>query len=103
MLYSCIAQEADRLVPLQRALEWCHTANHAQVLGQRPLPHYETSAKTALHVESAFEELAHLALAYEDYKRQSTPQLFVPPATVPIDLRRQQSSMSTGRGSDSCC
>lgn len=70
-------------------------------MGSLPLPHYETSAKTAINVDEAFHEVARLALQYEDYKRRSQPQLFVPPVTEPIDLRRHDSSMSTG--GDPCC
>jgi Ras-related protein Rab-7A len=92
---------SDRLVPFQRAEDWCREAAGAQVMGSRPLEHFETSAKTAVNVDEAFHEVARLALQYEDYKRRSQPQLFVPPTTEPIDLRHQSSSMSN-RG-DSCC
>jgi hypothetical protein len=70
------------------------------------LPHFETSAKTAESVDEAFQEVARRALVYEDYKRRSQPQLFVPPSssnTDPINLRHQTSSMSVGRSSQQCC
>lgn len=103
-------QEADRLVPKSRADQWCihaggsHTPSGAGGIAiptSAPLPHYETSAKTALNVEEAFSEAATLALVHEEQRRRSQPQLFIPPTTEPIDLRHQTSSMSsTG---DTCC
>lgn len=96
-------KEKDRMVPLHRAEEFCRVAAGAhQMMGAMPLQHYETSAKTAVNVEDAFHEVARLALQYEDYKRRSQPQLFVPPPTDPIDLRRQTSSMSDGRAPNCC-
>jgi GTPase SAR1 family protein len=102
----------QRKVPPARALEWCQT--HAKPIpgmmmtptSSFGLPHYEASAKTGVVVEDVFAEIARLALQYEDYRRRSQPQLFVPP--VPgqqptIDLRRQQSSFSQQHGNDNCC
>ncbi len=95
------SQTQDRLVPREAAEEWCRTAASATIMGSQPLPHFETSAKTAESVEEAFQEAARRALIYEDYKKRSQPQLFVPPAHQPINLRHQASSMSTeGNG---CC
>eukprot|EP00934_Nitzschia_sp_Nitz4_P003480 Nitzschia sp. Nitz4//scaffold94_size78252//33512//34540//NITZ4_005468-RA/size78252-processed-gene-0.99-mRNA-1//1//CDS//3329560380//3470//frame0 len=91
----------DRLVPLEAAEEWCRTAASATITGSQPLPHYETSAKTAESVEEAFQEAARRALIYEDYKKRSQPQLFVPPKQEPIQLRHQNSSMSASGGG--CC
>lgn len=97
-------KEANRRIPVQRAEEWCQQQSTAVGVygGSLPLPHFQTSAKTASSVEDAFHELARLALSYEDYKRRSQPQLFVPPTSEPIDLRRQASSTisETGQG---CC
>ena len=99
-------QQNDRLVPLERAEEWCRRASQAFAMGtSRPLAHFETSAKTAINVDDAFQEAARLALQYESYKQRATPQLFVPPAHgnhQPIDLRHQNSTMSTG-SQDTCC
>lgn len=59
-------------------------------MGSIPLSHFETSAKTSLNVDQAFEEVARLALQYEDFKqRTQPPQLFVPPSVPPLDLRRE--------------
>lgn len=109
-----IDKEKDRLVPPQRAEEWCRAAagitstssgGGTMVGGGLPLSHYETSAKTAVNIDEAFHEVARLALQYEDYKRKSQPQLFVPPPIDPIDLRRQPSSMSDNNDDyqQGCC
>jgi Ras-related protein Rab-7A len=89
-----VDKEKDRKVPRQRVEEWCSQA------ASTGLTHFETSAKTASNVEEAFHEVSRLALQYEDYKRRSQPQLFVPPAADPIDLRRSDTSMSDR---DTCC
>lgn len=105
-----VDKELDRRVPRQAAEEWCNGGNSNTLGGgyygsssAPPLTHMETSAKTAINVEEAFQELARLALQYENYKRQSQPQLFVPPSTLPIDLRREESSFNDDRAGDSCC
>ncbi|GAX12898.1 Ras-related protein Rab-7A [Fistulifera solaris] len=90
-------KQNERLVPAQRAEEWC-----LRVGGNRPLYRVETSAKTALNVDEAFEELARLALQYGDYKRRTQPQLFVPPKVPPIDLRHSVSSTVSDKN-DKCC
>lgn len=90
----------DRLVPLERAEDWCR---RAVAMGMsRPLAHFETSAKTAVNVEEAFQEAARQALQYEAYKQRSTPQLFVPPTHAPIDLRHQ-SSVNSVQSVGPCC
>jgi GTPase SAR1 family protein len=88
-------------VPREAAEEWCVRAASATIMGSQPLPHFETSAKTAESVDEAFQEAARRALVYEDYKKRSQPQLFVPPANEPINFGRQNSSMSTNGAS--CC
>ena len=90
------------MVPPEQAEEWCRTAASATIMGSQPLPHFETSAKTSESVEEAFLEAARRALMYEDYKKRSQPQLFVPPAHEPINLRRQQSS-TISTGDSGCC
>jgi Ras-related protein Rab-7A len=99
-------KERDRRVPRQAAEEWCNNGGsmmqypHSQV---SPLRHMETSCKTAVNVEEAFIEIARLALQYEDYKRRSQPQLFVPPSTLPVDLRREESSFDDDRRNGGAC
>jgi len=90
----------DRLVPREQAEEWCRSAASATIMGSQPLPHFETSAKTAESVDDAFQEVARRALVYEDYKRRSQPQLFIPPPNVPISLRQQQMNYSDA---GTCC
>jgi Ras-related protein Rab-7A len=102
-----VDKERDRRVPRQVAEDWCNNGGSAlryPSTPASPLQHMETSAKTAINVEEAFIELARLALQYEDYKRRSQPQLFVPPSNLPIDLRREESSFDDDRrNGDSCC
>jgi Ras-related protein Rab-7A len=106
----------ERKIPLHRGQEWCqqHASNdeHLSAIAgpshsgsmTAPLPHFETSAKTAVNVEDAFLELARLALHYEDYKRRSNPQLFIPPMAPTIDLRRQDSNNNEqSNGMNQCC
>lgn len=96
-------KERDRRVPFQAAEQWCQGSGSSVFGTSQPLPHMETSAKTAVNVEEAFNEVARLALNYEEYKRRSTPQLFVPPEAQPIDLRRQESAYYGDRRDDGCC
>mmetsp|Transcript_14354 Transcript_14354/g.29708 ORF Transcript_14354/g.29708 Transcript_14354/m.29708 type:complete len:237 (-) Transcript_14354:607-1317(-) len=85
-----IDKSNDRLVPREQAEEWCRTAAAATITGSQPLPHFEASAKTSESVEDAFQEAARRAIVYEEYKKRSQPQLFVPPQHgEPINLRRQ--------------
>jgi Ras-related protein Rab-7A len=106
-----IDKEHDRRVPRQVAEEWCNSGGNIMMARYNATPtaslrHMETSSKTALNVDEAFMELARLALQYEDYKRRSQPQLFVPPSTLPIDLRREDSGNDSDdrfRNGDSCC
>ncbi|KAG7342509.1 small GTP-binding domain protein [Nitzschia inconspicua] len=100
-----IDKTQDRLVPREQAEEWCRMAASNTILGSQPLPHFETSAKTSESVDEAFQEVARRALYYEEYKRRSQPQLFVPPSTnTTINLRSQTSSMSLGNnGQQQCC
>jgi Ras-related protein Rab-7A len=90
----------ERLVPVDRAEDWCR---RAVAMGMsRPLAHFETSAKTAINVEEAFQEAARQALQYEAYKQRSTPQLFVPPTHPPIDFR-SQNSVNSVQSVGPCC
>jgi len=97
-------KERDRRVPRHAAEEWCRGSGSSVFGTNHPLPHLETSAKTAVNVDEAFHEVARLALNYEDYKRRAQPQLFVPPVATPIDLRKQESAYyNDGRRDDGCC
>jgi Ras-related protein Rab-7A len=103
-----IDKEHDRRVPRQVVEEWCNNGGSAIArYTNSSLRHMETSSKTATNVDDAFMELARLALQYEDYKRRSQPQLFIPPSTLPIDLRRDDSGYDDNndrsRHGDRCC
>ena len=107
-----IDKERDRRVPLPVAEAWCQQGGRGGGGGgsssfyygmSQAIPHLQTSAKTAVNVDEAFNEVARLALNYEAHKRQSTPQLFVPPSSEPIDLRRQESGYYADRRDDGCC
>jgi hypothetical protein len=96
-------QAADRLVPRTRAEEWCIKAASGGGIGMpvtQSLPHYETSAKTAINVEEAFTHVATLAMAYEERKRKSQPQLFIPPTErIDLDAHRRQAAANQ----ETCC
>jgi len=73
------------------------------IIGSQPLPHFEASAKTSESVEEAFQEAARLALVYEDYKKKSQPQLFIPPHNEPINLRGQRNGGNVGNNKPKQC
>jgi len=97
-----VDKASDRLVPREQADEWCRTAAGATIMGSQPLPHFEASAKTSESVEDAFQEAARRAIGYEEYKKRSQPQLFVPPQMgEPINLRRR--SQADDKSQQICC
>jgi len=95
----------DRLVTCERAEDWCRTAASATIMGSQPLPHFECSAKTSESVEDAFQEAARRAIVYEEYKKRSQPQLFLPPPmganNEPINLRGHHDQGN--KKPDQCC
>lgn len=99
----------DRLVSREQALDWCRTAAINTIMGLQPLPYYEASAKTSESVEDMFQELARRALVYEERKKRSQPQLFVPPNKDgyidgnTINLRRQQSGGNSDNNQPQTC
>lgn len=101
-----LSQATERLVPRTRAEQWCTKVASTGGVGlpaAQALPHFETSAKSAINVDEAFLEAATLALIYEDRKRRNQPQLFFPP-TETIDMNARPlsgNSRSTGHGG--CC
>ena len=102
--------EGERQVSRQRAEQWCETAGLGGDMGGGPIPHFETSAKTAENVDGAFLELATLAVIHEERNRKEEPiGLSYAPAggnrrDQRIDLNRQGSSSYyyEGRGNDCC-
>lgn len=95
----------DRLISSEQADDWCRIAANNTIIGSQPLPHFEASAKTSESVEEAFQEASRLALIYEDYKKKSQPQLFIPPPyNEPINLRGQRNSGNVGNNKpQQCC
>jgi len=94
-----IDKESERRVPRAKAEQWCRSK--AGLGMSSPIPHFETSAKTAVNVEDAFLEAATLALVQEERNRRSEPQLFVPPTNT-IDLRREDTQDSY-QSQGGCC
>ena len=71
--------ESKRKVPKSKATNWCK--NKSQI------PYFETSAKDAVNVESAFIEIARNALKQESLK--SAEHSYVP-QTLNLKLTPQQ-------------
>ena len=96
--------EGEKQVPRQRAEQWCEHAGLGGEMGG-PIPHFETSAKTADNVDAAFLELATLAVIHEERNRKEEPGLsYAPVNERRIDLNRQGSSSyyDNGAGNDCC-
>lgn len=98
--------EGERQVTRQRAEQWCEGAGLGGQMGG-PIPHFETSAKTADNVEAAFLELATLAVIHAERNRKEEPVLSFAPTYRPherVDLRRQgSSSYNYANGGNDCC
>lgn len=95
-----IDKNDDRLVTREQAEEWCRTAASNTIMGSQPLPHFESSAKTSESVDDAFQEAARRAIGYEEYKKRTQPQLFIPPPVEPINLRQEEMEETS---QDICC
>mmetsp|Transcript_8842 Transcript_8842/g.19836 ORF Transcript_8842/g.19836 Transcript_8842/m.19836 type:complete len:264 (+) Transcript_8842:147-938(+) len=97
--------EGEREVPRQRAEQWCEKAGLGGEMGG-PIPHFETSAKTAENVDAAFLELATLAVIHEERNRKEEPVLSYAPVRGNerrVDLNRQGSSSYYSSGGNDCC
>mmetsp|Transcript_16690 Transcript_16690/g.35246 ORF Transcript_16690/g.35246 Transcript_16690/m.35246 type:complete len:284 (-) Transcript_16690:198-1049(-) len=108
--------EGERAVSRPAAEAWCERARlgSSTEMGG-PIPHFETSAKTAENVDAAFLELATLAVIHEERNRKEETQPTLSYAPVGggggmggdpnrIHLHRQGSSSyySAGGGNDCC-
>eukprot|EP00568_Trieres_chinensis_P004435 CAMPEP_0183304198 /NCGR_PEP_ID=MMETSP0160_2-20130417/9366_1 /TAXON_ID=2839 ORGANISM="Odontella Sinensis, Strain Grunow 1884" /NCGR_SAMPLE_ID=MMETSP0160_2 /ASSEMBLY_ACC=CAM_ASM_000250 /LENGTH=242 /DNA_ID=CAMNT_0025467207 /DNA_START=144 /DNA_END=872 /DNA_ORIENTATION=- len=99
-----VDKEPERRVKRAQAEQWCraHAPGGGPAMGGGPpVPHFETSAKTAVNVEDAFAEAAMLALVHEERNRRNEPELFKPPQT--IDLARAQEPLPEKPMAESCC
>lgn len=99
--------EGERKVPRGRAEEWCERAGLGAMGG--PIPHFETSAKSAENVDAAFLELATLAVIHEEKNRKAEPEMLsyapVGGRDRNINLNRQGSTSSyasNNYGGDCC-
>ncbi|KAL7533322.1 hypothetical protein ACHAXR_007909 [Thalassiosira sp. AJA248-18] len=98
--------EGERQVPRQRAEQWCEKAGLGGDMGG-PIPHFETSAKTAENVEAAFLELATLAVIHEERNRKEEPMLSYAPVRgndrkIVLDRQGSSSYYDNGGGNDCC-
>ena len=99
-----VDKEAERRVKRQVAEQWCRSrapGGGPSMGGSPPIPHFETSAKTAINVEDAFIEVAMHAMVQGERNRRNEPELFTPPQT--IDLTHAQEPAQEQKMSESCC
>eukprot|EP01041_Mallomonas_annulata_P012488 gene12488-26291_t len=81
-----IDKEAERRVPRAKATQWCKSK------GPNPIPYFETSAKDAIKVESAFLEVAQMAL----HQESADNDVFIPD-TITFSKQPEKASSSN------CC
>lgn len=84
-----IDRESDRRVPKSKATQWCKSK------GPKSIPLFETSAKEAVKVETAFLEAAQMALHQDNQEAD----VFVPDT---ITLSKQNSAPQKS-SSGGCC
>ena len=83
-----IDREKERRVKKADATQWCRSK------GANPIPYFETSAKEAIKVESAFQHVAQMALAH----CPTDEAVFIPDNIVLNDNNTKPSSSNSG-----CC
>lgn len=96
-------REAERSISPAEAEVWCQPSP-SNTTG-KPIPHFATSAKTALNVEDAFVTAARMALAREELTRRIQPQLFIPPSTIDLNHthRRNVNNHRSSNVEPTCC
>jgi len=89
-----VDKEQDRRISRSKADQWCR-------MNQNPVPHFETSAKTAVNVDDAFQEAARRAFKHEELRSREN-DMYVPPQTV--DLNRYRNKDNFGNApAPACC
>lgn len=83
-----VDKEPERRVPKSKATQWCKSKT------DKPIPYFETSAKDAIKVESAFLEAAQMALSQETAEND----VFIPDT---INLSNQAKAPAAAKSS--CC
>lgn len=82
-----------------RAEGWCQSKSGS---GGRPIPYFETSAKTATNVQQAFLEAATMALSELEIRKQSEPDTYYPPVQT-INLNRGDDGGQRNPLQQQCC
>jgi len=85
-------KQAERRVQTAKASNWCKTK------GKNALPFFETSAKEATKVESAFIESARLALAQDT----SETDVYIPDS-INLNTGSQKKAQVTSSSASACC
>ncbi|CAM9270778.1 unnamed protein product [Discosporangium mesarthrocarpum] len=86
-----VDREAERRVSRRQALQWCKSK------GYTPVAYFETSAKEAVKVETAFMEVALMAL---ENSATQEPDIYVPES---ITLTPQQPYQGQRSSDTTCC